>query len=123
MLIDTGAGNTCIALDVAEELQLTMVGLRKGYGAGGIHENKVFEASLRLIASNGLVVNSTHQAAGIPDLGKHLDATQVQTGDDYPKRLIGLLGRDFLLHATLIYRGSQGIIEIQLDMGSFPNQP
>jgi len=46
MLVDTGATFTCMSLDVARELQLSPADLRGSYGAGGLHENEVFEAFL-----------------------------------------------------------------------------
>ncbi len=126
LLIDTGAHQTCLALDVAEELHLHPVRIAKGYGAGGLHENKVFEVFLEIenrdSFGNVVVVQSHRQAAGIPELGKYLDPAKVKTPDDHPIRLIGLLGREFLQHATLVYRGSRGIIELVLDHDSFPKK-
>jgi hypothetical protein len=127
LLIDTGAHQTCLALDVAEELQLNPVRIAKGYGAGGLHESKVFEVFLEMenhdSFGNVVVVQSHRQAAGIPELGRYLDPAKVKTPDDHPIRLIGLLGREFLLHATLVYRGSRGIVELVLDPDSFPKKP
>jgi len=39
-------------------------------------------------------------------------------------RVIGLLGREFLYHATQVYRGSEGIVEVTMDEDSFkPKTP
>jgi hypothetical protein len=109
MLIDTGATNTCMALDVAEELNLSPVGIKPSYGVGGLHHNKLFEAYLTITVADSFgqrtTVESFRQVAGVPDLNKVFNALGVQTAeaDDFPKRLIGLLGREFLRHATLVY--------------------
>jgi hypothetical protein len=112
-----------MSLDVPQELQLSPVDLRKSYGAGGLHKNEVFEAFLEIVFTdsfgNESRVGSNSRVAGIPDLHMILRSLPLETGDECPKRLIGLLGRDFLRHATLIYQGSRGIVEVVLDPESF----
>ena len=122
MLVDTGATATCMALDAAEELGLTRVRLQTTYGVGGRHDNAVFEAFLMLAIDNEGVrttITANLQVMGVPELGTVLSHVPLVTGTEaFPKRLIGLLGRDFLRHATLVYRGSQGIVEIKVDLAT-----
>jgi hypothetical protein len=120
MLIDTGASHTCMALEVAKELGLSPIRLMETYGAGGLHRNPVFEAALRISIADGrgnqtsLDLNS--QVMGIPDFGRHLPNDALQVPDNFPTRMIGLLGRDFLRIATLTYDGSRGVVDIRLDL-------
>jgi hypothetical protein len=127
MLVDTGASLTCIALDVAEQLQLTAVGVRKTYGSAGEHAPEIFAALLtvEIFDTLGLVtrVHSERQAAGIKDLHKHLNPDVIATGDNHPKRLIGLLGREFLRLGKMVYDGVAGTVEITLDMSVLAPQP
>lgn len=127
LLIDTGATETCMALDVAQDLKLTLVRIAKTYGAGGLHENPVFEAFLvmenRDTFGNVFHVESLRQVVGIPELGRYLERFDVKMKEDHPKRVIGLLGREFLEHATMIYRGPRGLVEIILDPASFRARP
>lgn len=126
MLVDTGASRTCMALDVAQELQLTAVGLGETFGAGGLHRNEIFEAflTLRIVDSFGqqTVVNHQGLVMGIPDLGQQLSALGLQAPDGYTTRLIGLLGRDILRYATVTYQGSKGIVEIAFDLDALPRK-
>jgi len=116
-----------MALDVAHELGLTPIRLQKTGGAGGIHENEVFQAYLRMIFvdsfGNGLQVNRDREVMGIPRLGDFLTVNQVKSQDNYPTRLVGLLGRDFLLHTTLTYRGSSGLFELEIHDTTIPDRP
>ena len=128
LLVDTGASETCMALDVAHDLGLTPVRIMKTYGAGGLHENQVFEAQLGMenkdSFGNVVQIEAIRQVAGIPELGRYLDGFKLTTSDDHPKRVVGLLGREFLQHATLVYRGNRGIVELILDPDSFrPKTP
>jgi hypothetical protein len=124
MLIDTGAGQTCIAMDAAQELGLKAVDLRRTGGVHGVNVNEVFEVyvALRLVDSQGnhTTVRSVRPMIGVPNLGDQIRPEIFQTSTaEHPKRLIGLLGRDFLKHTTMVYRGSQGAVEIAVDRGSF----
>ena len=89
-----------------------------------LHDNTVFEALLTLVIRDNeghqTTITSVRQAMGIPDLDQPLKAMNVDLGSSFPTRLIGLLGREFLRHATMTYRGSKGIVEIVLDLESFP---
>ena len=126
MMIDTGANRLCIAEDVAKELQLKPVDLGKSYGAHGLREHEIFEAHLTVQFSdnsgNQIGVMSSSRVNGVPGLGKHWNPEELQTEDDYPKRLIGLLGRDFLRHAILTYNGNTGLVEVALDLNSLPQR-
>jgi hypothetical protein len=124
MLIDTGAAQTCIAMDVARELGLKAVDLRRTGGVHGVSTNEVFEVyvALRLVDSQGVhtTMRSVQPMIGVPNLRDQIRPEIFQTSTaEHPKRLIGLLGRDFLRHTTMVYRGSKGIVEIAVDPGSF----
>lgn len=56
MLIDTGASQTCIDIDIAEELGLDVVGRRSGFGFGGHHTSPVYNAVLVIPAGDGMLV-------------------------------------------------------------------
>ena len=122
MLVDTGATRTCMALDTAHELGLTRIGLQKTYGAGGLHENELFQAHLSLMVTDGLAISSTLQVMGIPDLNKHL-AGLGPDPDGYPTRMIGLLGREFLRHTVLTYNGLTGELSIAMNYETLIGQP
>lgn len=127
MLIDTGAANTCIALDVAQELGLTPTGIKESYGSHGKQQSQVFAAKLKLSigdqAGNQVQVEGTREVIGIPELGDYFKQMPVQDTGAFPWRLIGLIGRDFLAYTTFTYRGSAGEFEFKLDLGSFPAAP
>jgi hypothetical protein len=121
LLVDTGATRTCIALEVAQQLGLSKVGVGKTYGAGGLHENLVFAAVLKM---NAQVPNSTQgfqfmaiqPVMAVPDLSRGLRGTfDLNTGQQIV--LVGLLGRDFLRHTRIDYRGNEGVVEIHVDTG------
>ncbi|GAB5547847.1 MAG: hypothetical protein SangKO_076070 [Sandaracinaceae bacterium] len=121
LLVDTGASSTCIAEDAAQQLGLKPVDVGKTYGAGGLHENNIYQVFIAMH-----IVDAKHQktstisnetrAMGIPKLN---NLQGVLHGNGQPVRLIGLLGRDVLKHATFVYRGSKGSIAIEFDMDSF----
>ena len=116
-----------MALNVATELQLTPVALATTFGAAGQHQNQLFEAflTLRIVDSFGqqTVLNHQGQVMGIPELDEQLGRVGLQVPDGQTKRLIGLLGRDILRYATLTYRGSEGIVEMTLDLDALPRLP
>lgn len=123
MLIDTGARRTSMALDVAQEMRLQAIGIQNTYGAGGLHSNEVFEALLTISIADKtgaqVSVNGEIQAMGIPRLNEYFQQLQIQTSDPFPRRMIGLVGRDLMRHATLTYMGSKGQFEFKLDLSSF----
>jgi hypothetical protein len=125
LLIDTGATKTCMALQVARELKLNAVGFSKALGAGGLVEHEDFMAHLAVTISdsfgNMTLVEADQRVAGIPELDKSLNPARIHHSDpSHPMRVIGLLGRDFLQHTTLIYHGSRGVVELVLDVRSMP---
>lgn len=103
-------------------MNLTPVGIKPSYGVGGLHHNKLFEAYLTITIADSFgqstTIESFRQVAGVPELNKVFTALGVQTPDDFPKRLIGLLGREFLRHARLVYDGSRGLVEVSVHLDS-----
>jgi hypothetical protein len=118
MLLDTGASSTCMALDVARALDLKPIRKGKTYGVGGLHELDVYRAEIRMEfhmpSAGARLVGATVDALGVPDLGKNLDCRVAETGLEV--RLVGLLGREFLRHGMLFYGGSEGIVELWIDL-------
>jgi hypothetical protein len=118
MLVDTGADSTCIAKDVALELGLQAVDVRKGLGAGGEHENTIYAAKLTIQIDKEKGRRSsawvTIGAAGIPRLREQFEARDVTINGE-PLRLIGLLGRDLLSFARITYQGTRGIVDYSFD--------
>lgn len=127
MLIDTGARSNCISIEAATDLGLTPVFQEDTYGAHGKQKTPIFEAGLVFSITdsygNRTEVRSEQRVLGVPDMQKLFDALQVKVGGNVPPRLIGLIGRDFLRHATLIYRGTKGSFEVVLDLTSIAPPP
>lgn len=127
MLVDTGATRTAIASGVAEKsLGLRTTGVAKTYGAGGLHENPVYFAHFELGITDSktgakTTIQRESEVMGIPDLDKPIDGV-TETRGGKPVRLIGLLGRDFLQAATLIYNGHEGWIEIKMNLDMIPDR-
>ena len=119
MLVDTGATATRISEEAALELGLPQVDVRETVGVHGKQRTPVYLASFGL----GIADASGNQTFIIRDsavaAAKGLEAMfakmGVKTGGKDGGRLIGLLGRDFLRHATFVYRGGKGEIEIIID--------
>jgi hypothetical protein len=65
-------------------------------------------------------INFNLQAIGVPDLEKQLSNLEV---GGQPIQLVGLLGRDFLRHTIMTYRGGAASFEIVIDRGLFEVKP
>jgi hypothetical protein len=127
MLVDTGARGNCMALNVAtNDLGLTPVGFQETYGAHGKQKNLVFEAQLTLSIRDSFgsqtTLQSVQRVIGVPELDKLFLTAGVSLGNQ-PLRLIGLIGREFLRHATLIYKGGSASFEVAIDMASIAPHP
>ena len=121
MLIDTGASCTCIAEETALALELPVIDVGTTYGAGGKHDLNIYPVFMALRIEDGKTgmvseISNEIRASGIPELGNQLNHLVV-TNPKVP--MIGLIGRDLLRHATLIYRGSQGNVTLEFDLNSF----
>jgi len=105
MLIDTGASQTCIDIDIAEELGLDVVGRRSGFGFGGHHTSPVYNAVL-LIPAGDVVLAHSRTVMGIREMQAHF----AKTNPDFkrqglPTRMVGLLGRDLMSIMEMTYDG------------------
>jgi hypothetical protein len=127
LLIDTGASTLCVAEAVTRELGLNPVGLKDTSGLHGRQQNEIYHIHLTLFFSRGgtelVTIENEKAVLSVPRLDEHWKPTDIQTGDDHPTRLIGLLGRDFLRHATLTYNGTTGLIDVALDLSTMPAHP
>lgn len=115
MLIDTGASQTCIDIDIAEELGLDVVGRRSGFGFGGHHTSPVYNAVLVIPAGDSVLVQS-RSVMGIREMQKHF----AKNNPDFkrgglPTRMVGLLGRDLLAFTTLTYEGPRARWQVKFD--------
>ena len=128
VLVDTGASDTCISLQAAEELGLLPRRMATTYGASGLARNPVFWARLVIeiqtvdgTTTAGLddeVVSVPHLEDSIRALGVKVAAPR-RSGAKAPVRLIGLLGRDLLRHATFLYEGARAHFRLTFDGASF----
>jgi Aspartyl protease len=121
LLVDTGAQRTCISQEAARDLGLISLRLQESYGAHGLQKAEIFRARLTLVITDqrGGELRYDHEAEaqGIPDLEKNIAPYNVRHAGK-PARLVGLLGRDILQHATLTYNGTGGWFEINFDLTS-----
>jgi hypothetical protein len=123
LLLDTGASKTCISSAVAQALGLTPIGKIKAYGASGEHTNRVVSAQLGIEVEddrgNPRRISWVIPCQAIPRLEEPYQHIQLA---DSPLVLVGLLGRDLLRHATVIYDGKTGVLHITFDRHSTPAQ-
>lgn len=123
MLVDTGAQNTCIASRSADDLGLRPIDVIVNHGAHGPQESPVFRAHFHLAitdekAGTSLRVSREMLVAGIPGLQETFARLGVKDALGNPVKVIGLIGRDFLRHARMVYDGPTGHLELELDLGS-----
>ena len=98
-LVDTGAWDTCIDINLATELELPTIGYATVAGAHGIAETNVYLAQIHIPE---LPYTISGEFAGL-DLsvgGQNFSA---------------LIGRTFLRHFTMIYDGRSGTVTISND--------
>jgi hypothetical protein len=124
LLIDTGASSTCISQQAASELGLQALRLMPNYGAGGISQLPVFWVHLAISITDEKsgamrTLEREYEAVGVPDLEKAMDPLNLGQGDRRV-RLIGLLGRDIMRHATLVYDGPSARYELKFDLTGVP---
>src|SRR5262245_24230654 len=127
VLVDTGASDTAISLDAAEELGLLPRRMQTTYGAGGLARNPVFWA--RLVIQIQTAVGTTtagldDEVVSVPRLEESIRALGIKVGTHRPAarvpvRLIGLLGRDLLRHATFAYEGARAHCRLTFHEASF----
>lgn len=131
ILLDTGAGSTCISQAAAQALQLKPHDRVQTYGAGGLHTNdRVFAALELVIEDRGVQTRLRWEmpCQSIPEMDALGKATGVRVGGQ-DVALVGLLGRDILSKATVIYNGKKGAVEVTFDRDwvrgtvSFPGSP
>lgn len=117
MLIDTGATRTTIADDVAQDLGLKQIDIGKSYGVDGEARLPIYQATLQFSV---VTPTGTHHAQqemtvmAARKLNELFEKLATNTGAQLP-RLVGLMGRDFLRNAVLVYNGPTGSYEVHLD--------
>jgi len=118
LLVDTGASQTCIAEDVARELGLNPIGRGKTFGAHGEGELNKYLAHFHFVLVNAnqnrVDVARDMIVSAVPQLNEAYSAFGVKHEGGRPVRLIGLLGRDFLMHTKFTYDGVHGITSMSL---------
>lgn len=117
LLVDTGAMNTCIALDAAAELRVRPLRIATTYGAGGKHENSIYRARLVVTIVNPRAKAATsivfeRDAMAVPDLSLPFQQMGLKDNTGNPVRLIGLIGRDLLSRTEFRYVGLRGRFEL-----------
>jgi predicted aspartyl protease len=95
-LIDTGAAESCIDEDLANELQLPLIDKGKCSGVGGQHELNIYLGHIRIPALNQI------------QWGRFIGARL--TGGGQPHR--ALIGRAQLKAMILIYDGRTGAVTL-----------
>jgi len=116
LLLDTGARSTCISQAVARQLGLKPIGKVKGFGAGGEHINDLVFARLQIAISDHrgftTLIWWEMPCQAIPEMERHLGGIEI---NGQPVVVIGLLGRDILRVATVMYSGKNGTLEVTFD--------
>jgi hypothetical protein len=123
VLVDTGAGKTGIAQHTAEELHLTPLGTASSFGAHGEQESTRYCANftLRIADPAGKMLSISfedHEVLGIPKMKESFDRFGIRDQTGKLLNVIGVLGREFLRHAKLVYDGPRGTIDFEIDAGS-----
>lgn len=123
MLVDTGAGRTCIAEDAAVELGLKPIGKAKSFGAHGHGETNKYVIHFRFsivdAQGNRVDIDQERIVASVPQLNEAYGAFQAKAVTGEPVRLIGLLGRDFLRHTKFTYDGTRGAFSMSISLDGF----
>ena len=131
VLVDTGATETCISLKAAEELGLLPRRMKRTYSAGGLARNPVFWARLMIEIQTAVGTTTAgldDEVVSVPHLEDSIRALGIKVGAPrrsaakVPVRLIGLLGRDLLRHATLLYEGTRAHFRLTFDEASFQHR-
>ena len=124
VLVDTGARKTGIAQHTAETLGLTSIGTASSFGAHGAQESLRYRANftLRIVdPTSGKALEVTfedHEVLGIPKMKESFDQFGLRDQTGNLLNVIGILGREFLRHARLVYDGPRGIVEFEIDTQS-----
>lgn len=108
MLVDTGASHTSIALHTARDLGLVQIGTASLGGAHGRQPSPKFFARCIVRFPNGYLMSEA-ETVGIPDM-EHM-MPPLNDGDA-DRRLIGLLGREFLHVCRMSYDGLTGTVHV-----------
>jgi len=103
ILIDTGAGVTCISDRVMQSLGIQPISTIRMGSAAGSNPHNVYPSKLTFPLANGLTL--FWLVVGVDLSG--------QTLDGQPE-LIGLIGRDFLVNTLLVYDGTLGMFTLAL---------
>lgn len=95
-LIDTGASDSCIDVDLAEALQLPLIDRQEAFGIGGRETFNVYLVHVR-IAELGLIQPGAFMGV------------RLQAGGQLHR---ALLGRTFLQDRILVYDGRDGSVRL-----------
>ena len=126
ILVDTGASITSISIEAAQELGLKQVDIQETYGMHGKQRTPIFHARLCLKIQDQNVETELfleRRVGGVKDIEAMFQKMGVHSGGKKTRRMLGLLGRDFLRHGTFKYYGTRGLMEIDLDLSTFGSPP
>ncbi len=114
VLVDTGAQFSAIAEESAKRLGLRPVDTKMTGGAHGSQQSNVYHVGLRIPVGSNHNMNIVGRMIGVPDLETHSKqyGMMVDGVTREPVGFTGLLGREFLQHATLTYDGAKGVLRI-----------
>jgi hypothetical protein len=101
LMLDTGASRTCIDEEVALELGLISTGMQPTGGVHGMQDRPVYFVQVQLRQAG---LNLEAPLVAVKELNRAMAPGK--------RRLIGLLGREFLRFAVLTYDGTVGKVDV-----------
>ena len=110
ILVDTGAFGAMIDVEVADRLNLPMLGVKEIHGIHGYGTVRCYQAKLVLPATDPIGEDckfiKTIECVGVPSL--------TEKNKEHDANLIGILGRQFLQFVHLEIDGATGKLKLLL---------
>ena len=109
-LLDTGAFGAMIDLEVAQSLELSIIGTREVHGIHGYGRLQEFRGRITLPASDPadarIIFTSVIDCVGVPSLR--------EKNREHGVEIVGILGRIFLSRAALQIDGESGRVDVKM---------
>ena len=109
-LLDTGAFGAMIDLEVAQSLELSIIGTREVHGIHGYGRLQEFRGRITLPASDPadarIIFTSVIDCVGVPSLR--------EKNREHGVEIVGILGRIFLSRAVLQIDGESGRVDVKM---------